>query len=117
MQNSQLVAERIKSRIKELGKSVKVTLSDLGMGINTISELSKGKEISYARLADIAEYLNCSVDYLLGRVDNPQGIIKSEPTIDPLDEKILELFAQLTPENKEKFLGRLVQTIAAQDKK
>lgn len=72
MQNSQFVAERIKNRIKTLGKSVKSALSDLQLGINTISELSKGKEMSYVRFSAIAEYLDCSVDYLLGRTDNPE---------------------------------------------
>ncbi len=73
MQNSQFIAERIKEEIKEQSKSIKDTLSDLHMGINTISALSKGKEISYVKMAEFAEYLNCSVDYLLGRTDNPRS--------------------------------------------
>ena len=46
-------------------------LADLNMGINTISELSKGKQLSYLSFAKIADYLDCSVDYLLGRADTP----------------------------------------------
>ena len=42
-------------------------LADLNMGINTISELSKGKQLSYLSFAKISDYLDCSVDYLLGR--------------------------------------------------
>ena len=44
-------------------------LSDLGFGINLISQLAHGQEISSINLAKIADYLNCSVDYLLGRTD------------------------------------------------
>lgn len=46
-------------------------LADLNMGINTISELSKGKQLSYLSFAKIADYLDCSVDYLLGRAAAP----------------------------------------------
>ena len=44
---------------------------DLNMGINAISEFAKGKQMSCIALARIADYLDCSVDYLLGRTDNP----------------------------------------------
>lgn len=64
---SQEVAERIKSTLKSRNKSTKSMLADLNMGINTISELSKGKQLSYLSFAKIADYLDCSVDYLLGR--------------------------------------------------
>lgn len=68
---SQEVAERIKSTLKSRNKSTKSMLADLNMGINTISELSKGKQLSYLSFAKIADYLDCSVDYLLGRADSP----------------------------------------------
>ena len=42
-------------------------LSDLGLGINYISEFSKGQTISCINLARIADYLDCSIDYLMGR--------------------------------------------------
>lgn len=68
---SQEVAERIKSTLKSRNKSTKSMLADLNMGINTISELSKGKQLSYLSFAKIADYLDCSVDYLLGRAAAP----------------------------------------------
>ena len=45
-------------------------LSDLNMGIYRY-HLEKGKQMSCIALARIADYLDCSVDYLLGRTDNP----------------------------------------------
>nr|WP_295764133.1 hypothetical protein [uncultured Oscillibacter sp.] len=42
------------------------------MNINAISEFSKGKQLSCISLAKIADYLDCSVDYLLGRTDVPE---------------------------------------------
>ena len=47
-------------------------LSELDLGINLISHLAKGQNITAINLARIADYLECSVDYLLGRTDNPE---------------------------------------------
>lgn len=68
---TQDVANRIKLRLKQAKIPMKTMLSDLDMGINAISEFSKGKQLSCISLAKIADYLDCSVDYLLGRTDNP----------------------------------------------
>ena len=68
---TQDIADRIKWRLKEKGIRTKDMLSDLNMGINAISEFAKGKQMSCIALARIADYLDCSVDYLLGRTDNP----------------------------------------------
>ena len=68
---TQEIAGRIKALLKLQNKSMKDMLSTLGLGINAISEFSKGKQLSCISLAKIADYLDCSVDYLLGRTDNP----------------------------------------------
>ena len=72
MYNTQQIAERIKQRTKSCGYNMKTMLSDLKLGINIISHLAKGQVISSINLACIADYLDCSVDYLLGRTDNPE---------------------------------------------
>lgn len=72
MYDTQFVADRIKTQAKNVGCTMKIMLSDLGLGVNTVSHLAKGQEISYLNLAKIADYLDCSIDYLLGRTDNPQ---------------------------------------------
>ena len=72
---TQDIADRIKWRLKEKGIRTKDMLSDLNMGINAISEFAKGKQMSCIALARIADYLDCSVDYLLGRTDNPAGTL------------------------------------------
>ena len=46
---------------------------ELGMNQNTISRYETGaREPSNGELVMIAEYFNVSVDYLLGRTDNPE---------------------------------------------
>ena len=68
---TQEIADRIKSQAKSQKIKISDMLSDCDLGINTISEFSKGKHLSCISLAKIADYLDCSVDYLLGRTDNP----------------------------------------------
>lgn len=65
----QITAERIKKLAKAQGISVSELLSHSKLGVNTISNLSKGKDLYARNLEKIADALNCSVDYLLGRTD------------------------------------------------
>ncbi len=72
MYNSQDIAIRIKSVAKSKNTALKTMLADCGLGINLISHLAKGQAVTYVNLAKIADYLDCSVDYLLGRTDKPE---------------------------------------------
>lgn len=72
MYNNQVMAERVKEQAKNRKIPLKTMLTDLELGINLISHLAKGQNITAANLAKIADYLDCSVDYLLGRTDNPE---------------------------------------------
>lgn len=65
------VAERIKDLAKRRKISVKQLLEDVGLGFNTMSNM-KTSMPKADNLAKIADYLDCSVDYLLGRTDNPE---------------------------------------------
>ena len=71
MYNSSNVAERIKVTAKRKGVSVKEVLENVGLGFNTMSNM-KTSMPKADNIAKIADYLGCSVDYLLGRTDNPE---------------------------------------------
>lgn len=71
MYKSLNIAESIKTRAKYKGISLKDMLSDLSLGSNTMSNMRHDKMIAADSLARIADYLDCSVDYLLGRTENP----------------------------------------------
>lgn len=59
--------------IKKVAKEKKILLKDMfkavGLSTATLTNLNKGSMISADSLARIADYLDCSVDYLLGRSD------------------------------------------------
>lgn len=70
--NSQDIAIRIKQRAKAQGKSLSSMLSSCGLGINTVSKMANGTDILTHNFAKIADCLDCSIDYLIGRTDNPE---------------------------------------------
>ena len=64
-------------RLKELRAKKKISqvklAMDLNMSQNNISRYEKGeREADYDTLIAIADYFDVSVDYLLGRTDNPK---------------------------------------------
>ena len=71
MYNEQETAFIIKQTAKIKNITIKQLLENCNLSINTVSELSKGKRMSYISFAKIAEALDCSMDYLMGRTDNP----------------------------------------------
>lgn len=71
MYESNKIAERIKDLARERGVSVRQMLSDVGLGFNTMANMRHSVPKA-DNLAKIADYLSCSVDYLLDRTDNPE---------------------------------------------
>ena len=74
---SSAVAERIKERAKEKNVTVKRILTEVGLGVNTMSNM-KTSMPSADSLARIADYLDCSVDYLLGRTVSGETLSEEE---------------------------------------
>lgn len=80
MFNSQEVANAIKTVAKTQNVTIGKMLSDCSLSINTLSSMQAGGY--YPRLeaiCKIADYLNVSIDFLLGRTTNP-NIDKGETT-------------------------------------
>lgn len=74
MYNAQIVKERLKEQQKAQGiKNSDTMMEDLGLNINIIRQMSDNKGVGCFALAKIADYLDCSVDYLLGRTDSPNA--------------------------------------------
>lgn len=78
MYNSQEIAKRIKEQAKKNQISIKEMLAECDMGINAISQMAKGSDMLSKNLAKLADCLDCSVDYLLGRTDLPDAIRPSD---------------------------------------
>lgn len=73
MHNSQEIANTIKSYAKSKKNAIGTMLIDCSLSKNTLSSMQSGGHLPRAEtLIKIADYLDCSVDYLLGRTDNPE---------------------------------------------
>lgn len=74
MRNSQEVAITIKLLAKSKKIAIGKMLSDCDLNKNSLSTMQSGGYLPRTEtLAKIADYLDCSVDYLLGRTDNPNS--------------------------------------------
>ena len=73
MQNPQETAKRIKLLAKTKGISVSKLLTECDLNKNAIFTMqTRGSWLQAKNLAKIAEFLNCSIDYLMGRTNIPE---------------------------------------------
>lgn len=100
--NSSKIANTIKENAKIKGISLKELLNKCELGSNTFSHMLHGKAIAFDSLAKIADCLNCSVDFLLGRKEN-------NITVD--EYQIIEKYRSVTDEGK-KAIKKQVDYIA-----
>ena len=113
MYNSNNIADIIKKTAQNSNIPIKQVLSEAGLGQNTMSNF-KTSMPKADNLAKIADVLNCSVDYLLGRTDNPKTYISSESET---ERALITLITQLTTEQQELVLAQIRGILANQQKK
>lgn len=65
------VAQKIKTRCKEKGYTIKEVLDSCEISKSYMYDLKRQRIPSIESFLKIAEYLDCSIDYLIGRTDNP----------------------------------------------
>ena len=93
---------KIAERIKITARSKHIRVGDLfatvGLSKNTLHNMNNNSMLSTDSLAYIADYLDCSVDYLLGRTEfvnlKPEGISQEEM-------RLIALYRQLNQEAQE----------------
>lgn len=134
--NSQITYDRIKERAKSTNMSIKRLNSLCSLSENAISSAAKSQEGMKAKnLYAISECLDCTVDYLLGKTEDPHsyrqanslignisnvsnnsGIVGSvgstinnEPTaLDDHQKLLLELYSKLSPADQIRLINQLI---------
>lgn len=101
MYNSANIAERIKTVAKSKGIPVKKMLEDIGLGYNTMANMRTSMPKA-DNLAKIADYLGCSVDYLMGREDESPAAESESRTAE-----LLRLFNSVPAENRKEAMNYL----------
>ena len=102
------IAEKIKLIAKQKNISIKKMLLDIGLGTNTMSNM-KTSFPKTDSLAKIADYLDCSMDYLLDREKINEYYESKE------DSKLIGLYQSLNLEGKYRVLEYL-ELMSSQDK-
>lgn len=92
------IVTRVKSAISSKGVIASAMLKEIGCGKNTLSNMETSAA-SCITLAKIADYLDCSTDYLLGRERN-SFILNSDET------ELIDNFRRLSEIDKIKILER-----------
>ncbi len=64
------IAERIKMMCETRNVSINKMLLDSGAGARLYHNILRGSYPSVDKFAKIADYFECSIDYLVGRSDN-----------------------------------------------
>ncbi|EJI9414714.1 helix-turn-helix transcriptional regulator [Listeria monocytogenes] len=93
----------IKKLCKKRGISVTMLENELGLPDNTIYQW-KNRMPSVERLQVVADYFNVSIDYLLGRTDNP--IIDSD-----ISPEAATLAAHIDPAATEEDMKKILEYI------
>ena len=85
-------------------KSQKELCDFLGINKQAFSGWNRGQTESYKKyLPQIAEFLGCSVDYLLGREQKKEAVQK-DSLIEEKKDEIRRLFDRMSPDQQETFL-------------
>lgn len=132
MNNAQKIANIIRLEMSKRNCSVSKMLNAVGLGRNTMSHLDNGSMIKADSLGKIADYLDVSVDYLLGReeknatninttnnsqIDNSTVIgVSNEKQYDETANELILVFKELSFSDKAKVMS-LVAELSEKNKK
>lgn len=101
MHDSQNVANIIKSLLKEKKVTVSQMLSDCELNKNALYTMqSSGYLPRVEALVRIADYLDCSVDYLLGRADSSEAGQSSQSVLTAQEKALLDAFRAVGEETQ-----------------
>lgn len=89
---AQTLKDRIKNQCKAKDISIKTMLSECGLSINAISQINNTGGMYSFNLAKIADYLDCSVDYLLGRTDDHCISSQSDTSLTAHEQEIVAAY-------------------------
>ena len=103
MYSAQLTISRIQSLIKAKGLTQKSVLESCGINENTLVRMTDKKGMGSFNLAIIADTLDCTVDYLLGRSSTVKNV---DVGLSPLEAEILAAFRQMSRDDQLRLIGR-----------
>lgn len=124
MYEASIIAENIKKTAKASNIQLKDMLLDLSLNKNTLSNMYNGSMLKGDSLARIADYLDVSVDYLLGREpssetkkDGSAEALPPDTALTPSQKQLVEFAESLTEEEIKKVLSYIRFILSERDGK
>ena len=100
--------------MKEKGITQKQLAINIGSSQGNVADWKSGRATpSIDKLPLIADYLNTSVDYLLGRSERSEP---AAPELDPESREVLEMYRELTTEQQSLIKATMQSWLAVNDK-
>ncbi|MCM1437734.1 MAG: helix-turn-helix transcriptional regulator [Roseburia sp.] len=101
--------------LDEKGLNRKQFAEKSGIPYTTVVGWTKMNRLpDYSALIKIADFFNCSIDYIVGRQDEFGNIIYSAETL-RTEFDFLKYFRKLEPENKELVIGLIKKLAKSRD--
>lgn len=112
MKNSQEIAITIKKMAKSKKIAIGKMLSDCDLSVNTLSSMQSGGFFPRLEaIAKIADYLDCSVDYLIGRTDVPEVNFEKKTAEDSLKQEFFQAFDRLSLAEKVEIMNIVLEKL------
>lgn len=99
--------------LNELGINMAILAKETGISSGNIADWKSGRSVPTAtKLVQIADYLGCSIDYLVGRTDTPNKVTADQNIVHRLlkaDDEFIDLDMIVVPpvmNNKDYYITR-----------
>ena len=111
MYNPVQIYERIESVLKSRGISIRQFEIDVGLNRGTLGNMKKGSMPSVDKIADIADGLKVSIDFLLDRNESGSDlcIANSASKLSDQEIMILEKYAALPKCDRDAFMKAIIK--------
>jgi len=119
-----VIIEQLERLSKERGTNISQVLKELSISPSSATNWKKGGDIKSSALIKIADYFQCSTDYILGRTDKTEPIYNIENhssiygnikhsennkgSLKPLEVEMLSHFRKLSTKEQLKAIEKLI---------
>ena len=110
-----LLLQRLEELASERGQNLTSVFIDSGVGKNFKSNLNYANP-SIGKVTMLANYLDVSVDYLLGKTDKKEKPLGSTEELSDLEREIMERLNALSPEKLQEAEAYIDYLLSQQEK-
>lgn len=100
------IIDHIQKACAKNGVSANKMGIESGAGKSAMDNIKKGSMPACDKIAKMADYLHCSVDYLLGREELMRTELTTQDDLNSSERQLIELYRELTDSQKQLVVER-----------